>query len=115
DVDPTPEVRETRGQVVEFVRLGQVETKQVQHADDDVELAGHAQVQQEQPQAVAHKVAGVGDVVQADAPVLVDNAIQQQVDAAAEDPAHADLVNLVPLFVVVVARERVVVDNREQR
>ena len=51
DVDAAPEIGEARRQVIEVMRFRQAETEQVQYPDDQVELAGHAQVEQERCQA----------------------------------------------------------------
>ena len=50
-----------------------------------------------------------------DGQVVVDEPIQDQLEDAAPDPLDADLIDLVPLVVVVVAAELLEVDDRKQR
>ena len=52
DVDPPPEVREARRQEIPMMRLREVESEQVKHADDEVEVPRDAHVQQEGRQRV---------------------------------------------------------------
>ena len=65
------------------MRLGQVEPEQVQHADDDVELARDAQVEQERPEHVAAPGrATVIDLGGSSDQQLVDQPIEDQLDRA---------------------------------
>src|SRR5580693_6999382 len=46
NIDPTPEVVDAARQQITAVGRWQVVSKEVQHSDDDVELARHSQVEQ---------------------------------------------------------------------
>src|SRR5262245_61154947 len=95
--------------------LGQIEPKQVEHPDNNVKLARHAQIQQEQPKAIVDQVTRVRDFIQVDAPILVKNSVQNQVHNAAKDPAHSHLVDAISILVVVIEAERLIVHYGKQR
>ena len=62
DVDAAPEVREARGKEVAAVRLGQVESEEVQHPDNEVELPGDPQVEEEVGHEELHERARPDDL-----------------------------------------------------
>ena len=115
DVDPPPEVREARRQEVAVMRLREIEAEEVQHPDDDMEVPRDAEVQQVGRQHVDEELAEVGDRDRVERQSVVDDAIQNQLQQATPDPLDADLIDRVPLGVVVVAAELLEVDDRKER
>src|SRR5207247_2587068 len=93
DVDPPPEVREARGEIVAVVRLRQVEAEEMEQADDHVELSGDAEIEEERREHVLSKGSGADDLGRSQREVVVDETIQDQVKDAASDPVDPDLVD----------------------
>src|SRR3546814_3996178 len=77
DVYPPPEVGEAGREAVEVVSGCQVESEEMQHSRDEVEIAGDAQIEPEISHEVLLQRSRVDNLRRADSPVVVDDPIEE--------------------------------------
>ena len=84
DIDPPPDVGETRRQEIVVVRPRQSEAEQVKDPRDDVEVARHVQVERVVRDEEERHVRHIVHLVRGGEQVVLDHAIEQQMRQAAD-------------------------------
>src|SRR3546814_10838233 len=93
DVYPPPEVGEAGRESVVVGSGCQVESEEMQHSRDEVEIAGDAQIEQEISHEVLRQRIRVDHRRRADSQVVVDDPVEDEVEASLHHPVDADLIS----------------------
>ena len=94
DVHSAPVVREARRKKIPAIRFGQVEPEQHQHAEKDVKLPQHLQIEKRVAEDVSREIAAAGNVGRPDEHDLLNDSIHNQLQDAFADRPRAVLVDL---------------------
>ena len=98
-----------------MVCFRQVETKQVQNADDQVKLSGNPEVEGKIGDQIPNQLERVGYIPWGDHKVIIDETIEDEMDHPSEYPLYSDLINLMLVVVVVSSAKCAVIYNGKER
>src|SRR6266545_5404331 len=114
DIDPAPYIGEAGGQEVEKVCFRQVETKQMQNANDQVKLSGNPEVKGKIGDQIADQPECIGYICRRHHDVIINVTIQDEVDDPSQHPLQSFLINLVLIVVVIRSAKRTVIYHRKE-
>src|SRR5215472_1633968 len=95
--------------------LRETKTEEIKNAHHQVELPRNPQVEQKVRDQILEEISDVVDLGGGQCKVIIDEAIEQQMEETASDPIDADLIGLERVLIEVIASKRLVIDDGKQR
>src|SRR5919198_1436085 len=97
-----------------MVCLRQIETKHVQNANDHVKLSGNPQVKTKIGDQIADQLGSIGYIPRGNHEVIVDVAIQNEVEHTPDHPFDSGLINSMLVLVVIRPAKCTVIYDRKE-
>ena len=97
------------------MRFRQVETKQVQNANDQMKLSGDPEVKGKIGDEKADQLESIGYILRDNHEVIINVTIQDEVDHPPEHPLYSGLINSVLVIIVVRPAKCTVIYNGKER